>query len=778
MKIYEGIKDAMRRLLAPAEDPRVAYPNSGHRHDRLIEQVHQARSGLDAARSRLEAHISAVRRSRLPSLNAQPQNPFQEQLAALISEELADLEAELILLDREEQALVRLEEHLNMEEQVLLARQQAAEAHQVVSAARSKAQDQIGAAIIDLTRFDKTMDQAEQRALSVEAKVAAASRVADLASTASDKTDSSRMLTARYAVVASQDNTEDMKRLVALGFRSLIDLEWEFRQLCSLFDSFRSSNLLVSDRVQLLVSETYRQGVSVLADALSLTQSLQAGGRHHISLDPDHSTVGDGASESSESSRTDSAGEVAELVDQARRCMAALSQTRIEMTAAADRRHPPERRANRLAPADRNRGCEGDSNGAPEARPIARAGVNAEEKTMLTDEPGDMELVPSTQGGELSPLGAEPLPPRGMAEDESASIRQKAADVAARLLSAEGSDELQVIDEVSDLGLQVQRNAASELGLLRARLGELIEEGGAGAAIAGELAELRKTLAKISPDRARPTGFLPRVLHVGILGRSTSSVVGALERIAIGYEPASKQIAVIEGRLREGRALLTRDNIELRKLYEAVEIQHAAVLRQVYLGETLLRELQAFEPETKDALKRERILNTTHDLMLRVQDLRTMAEVDLQFFVSIDMTRLNNTRLGQAVERTLALSTNVVMVGLALQVALSRQRRVLEANQRTREFLASVIATNAALMKQHTAEISDAYNNPIIAMDRLTQAHNDLVEALDIAEHSRQEGMARARQTIAEIVQISNTLELRAASLLDQNARLAGTPKV
>ena len=50
-----------------------------------------------------------------------------------------------------------------------------------------------------------------------------------------------------------------------------------------------------------------------------------------------------------------------------------------------------------------------------------------------------------------------------------------------------------------------------------------------------------------------------------------------------------------------------------------------------------------------------------------------MQEVHLQYFVSIELTRQNNNRLGQAVDRTLTLATNVVTIGLAIQAALVRQ---------------------------------------------------------------------------------------------------------
>jgi len=148
--------------------------------------------------------------------------------------------------------------------------------------------------------------------------------------------------------------------------------------------------------------------------------------------------------------------------------------------------------------------------------------------------------------------------------------------------------------------------------------------------------------------------------------------------------------------------------------------------------------------------------------------MRTMEAAHTQFFVSIEMSHQNNTRLGQSVERTLTLAINVVTVGLAIQTALARQKRVLEATQRTREFLGDVIAANATTIRQHTEAIGDVYNNPVIAIDKITQAHNDLIEAMDIADRLKQEGIDSARENIAKLGQLSAELQRRASGLVEQ----------
>lgn len=210
---------------------------------------------------------------------------------------------------------------------------------------------------------------------------------------------------------------------------------------------------------------------------------------------------------------------------------------------------------------------------------------------------------------------------------------------------------------------------------------------------------------------------------------------------------------------------MTRDNVELRQLYEQVEEQRLPVQRNAYLGELLMVELQTLIDQTDDSTRADRLRNALYDVSIRVQDLRVMDEVYSQLFVSIDMTRQNNTRLGQAVERTLSVSMNVLMVGLAIQTALSRERQVMEANAKTREFIGDLIVANASAIRRHTEEIGEAYNNPVIAMDKITQAHQELFDAMDTGDRLKQEGISSARENIAKLNELTSEIQQRVGAL-------------
>jgi uncharacterized protein YaaN involved in tellurite resistance len=372
----------------------------------------------------------------------------------------------------------------------------------------------------------------------------------------------------------------------------------------------------------------------------------------------------------------------------------------------------------------------------------------------------------TTAPNQLALAKAAPLAPKNMATAEAEELKQRVQAIAEQLQTSAGSKEMEAMDSISSLGLETQRKAASELALLKTRVGDMCATDGLTGRITTDLVELRTALRQISPPDPERTNLLDRLLN---LLPFRQKVVAVLEKIAIRYEPVSRQIVVIETRLRQGRLTLTRDNIELRKLYESVESQQLTIRKNAYFGELLIQELQKRLSGTTEQVKKERIQSSLYDVSMRVQDLRTMDEVHAQCFVSIEMTRRNNTRLAQAVERTLTLATNLVTVGLAIQAALARQARVIEATQRTREFLGDMIVANADTIKRHTEEIGDVYKDPVIAAEKIAQAHSALLEAIDIAARLKQEGIASAQENISKLTRLAGVLETR----LTGNSELA-----
>ena len=386
------------------------------------------------------------------------------------------------------------------------------------------------------------------------------------------------------------------------------------------------------------------------------------------------------------------------------------------------------------------------------------------------------ELMPS-RNSEIISQDPEPVElPEGIAEEEAEDLRERATELINQLKEARGSKALAMIDRVTTIGIQSQRRAGAELDLLKTRMADLLTQNGSGAEISKDLVELRLVLNEINPHELSKPGIFRKLFGFLPFIEKLPSLLKILERIAIRYETVSRQVLVVETKLREGRSMLRRDNIELRKLFEQVEVQQLPIRKSAYIGIHLMQQLSRLLRTLDDPIEQERITNALHDVSMRVQDLRTMEEVHIQFFVSIEMTRQNNNRLAQSVDRTLSLASNMVMVGLAIQTALARQKKILEATQRTQEFLGSMIISNARAIKRYTEEIGDIYNNPVVAVEKITQAHNDLIQAMEIANQLKQQGIEFARENIAKLSQLTADLQGRSQGLVEQGE--AGTPAI
>ena len=73
----------------------------------------------------------------------------------------------------------------------------------------------------------------------------------------------------------------------------------------------------------------------------------------------------------------------------------------------------------------------------------------------------DLELrlantVEASNGSEAIEVRRTPEPPQGLSEAEAAALRQLAAQLARKLETASGSEELEAVDSVANLGIQAQ----------------------------------------------------------------------------------------------------------------------------------------------------------------------------------------------------------------------------------------------------------------------------------------------------------------------------------
>ena len=71
-----------------------------------------------------------------------------------------------------------------------------------------------------------------------------------------------------------------------------------------------------------------------------------------------------------------------------------------------------------------------------------------------------------------------------ISDEEVERLRGEASELVEQLAQVSGSKELELLDNITNVGLATQRGAGSQMGLLNASVGSLLDEGGTSREIA------------------------------------------------------------------------------------------------------------------------------------------------------------------------------------------------------------------------------------------------------------------------------------------------------
>ena len=356
------------------------------------------------------------------------------------------------------------------------------------------------------------------------------------------------------------------------------------------------------------------------------------------------------------------------------------------------------------------------------------------------------------------PAALTPVKPKGLEAEDENRLQETALQLAGEVHNNAG--DRQVARRLSALGVREQQKASKEIGLLKMRVGTMLGQlEGEGAEIPKTLIALRHTMDEINPNvLSQPSGIAKWIGKAPGVGK-------ILKRIAVKYESVQTQIDHIMNGLRHGKDKLLQDNAELEQLYEQVGQAQRGVQESAYIGELLWQKIEDKLPEATDPAERQKLQAMMHRVAMRVQDLRTMEQVNLQFFASIDMTIQNNDTLCEQVDRTVMVTQSLLTVGLAIQAALASQKQIATAVKSVQESTAAMLEANAVAIGRQTTEIGEMQNNPVIALESVKKAHNSLIEAMDKMEEIRTVGTEKARAGIAELNKMSAALEPKVEAL-------------
>lgn len=364
-----------------------------------------------------------------------------------------------------------------------------------------------------------------------------------------------------------------------------------------------------------------------------------------------------------------------------------------------------------------------------------------------------------------------PTPPPGLKPEEQLALVTQADAFLQKVKDA--GDRRAAEREFAGMGAAETQRASSKVALLQTRVGTLlrdVEDGGG--PIPQGLLQLRTKMDEINPHTlGKPWTIFGYTVY-------TPKVPAVLRTALRRYETVQAQIDGIMNGLRGGKDQLLQDNAEMNVIYDDVQAAQREIQRIAYVGELLMEKLQQMLDATQEQAEREKITAVLHKVAIRVSDLRTMEQANLQFFVSLDLTTSNNTTLGEQVDRTLLIAKNLLAVALSIKAALANQKNVAQATQDMQEYLGQTLANNAGAIRTQGAEIAKMANNPVMAINHVRKGFDELMAALEETGRVREQGIINARSAIAQLTDMSTKLVPKVEALragADSAGELAST---
>jgi len=352
------VKGWLKKLLAPAEDPRKTYSPAQERPQELLQKVSRARVNLAAIKSQLLAKIAQAKQKHERLQSQGTQDPFALQIQEIVAQEVKGLEQEVAELEQEERELALIEQRLATQVEALSARQEALEARYRATETRVQVRRELEGLSGELAEVGVALEKAEQRSEDVQARASALEHFAGLGAIGAGtafRNPAAQQLANRYAAGAALEQPEALKRQLGQGFKMLLELEYEYGQLQSALMRRKETDPLAITYIPPLADETYQQGISVLRDGLELVEAVRSPGEEKLTAEMREL---EGEIEALKREGTDVALtkarfreeklishqqrleiiqrqylRVDELLHQAGRCVATLNQARLELAA-------------------------------------------------------------------------------------------------------------------------------------------------------------------------------------------------------------------------------------------------------------------------------------------------------------------------------------------------------------------------------------------------------------------------------------------------------------
>jgi uncharacterized protein YaaN involved in tellurite resistance len=354
--------------------------------------------------------------------------------------------------------------------------------------------------------------------------------------------------------------------------------------------------------------------------------------------------------------------------------------------------------------------------------------------------------------------------PKWANEQQLATLKEKSLVLVSDVKEKTGPALMRAMDSI---GLESQKRMQQVNNLMSKSVDSLLT-GLDGKSPTGErLLELRSTMDQLNPHSLHNSwwfSWMPK----SIKRKAISNFVHK-------YQPLNQHVNQILNGLREGKDDLIESSIEMEHQYKEIEAAQREIQSDIFIGENLIAEIEALEQaaDSDDAQEQQKLASAKNKAARRIRDLRTKEQAAIQFFISIDQTIATNELLMEQIDSALSVGPMVMTNALRIQAALAKQETVKQAVDEFQQGLGDMMAQNAQAVNQAAQQVGDLYNNPVIAIEKLEEGFDQLMQAVNTANETMQNSTIKAREASARLADMSEALEPIAKGMHESHSEIS-----
>jgi uncharacterized protein YaaN involved in tellurite resistance len=323
---------------------------------------------------------------------------------------------------------------------------------------------------------------------------------------------------------------------------------------------------------------------------------------------------------------------------------------------------------------------------------------------------------------------------------------------------------------ITNLGQPIEAALARRSQMLKEPMLTLMKDAEDGGQVAKDLLSLQEQVGKINPNRVNfDTSSLRRILAM-IPGVGTP-----LSRWFAQYQSVDSVIQDIVASLQEGRKSLENDNVTLSNDQRSMRELTFSLTDYIALGQLLDQKLaQAVENATAIDEPRHKFLEEEilFPLRQRLIDLQQRLAVCQQGILAVEVIIRNNKELVKGVKRATDVTVMALNTAATLQIALQRQKRVLEGVQAVTDTTNDLLVGTSEQLKTQGVAIQKQASQAQLDITKLKQAFANTAEALDDISAFRRNALPQMAQSIVEMDELNGRMA-EAIEKMEEGNRVA-----